>query len=226
MLKSPGHLHECADQGTANRRAMHWTTLGAYMVLEIVLCFIPGPAVMAVVGAAFGHHRAGFATALGILTGNAAYFVISALGIASVILASHTAFVVVKWCGAAYLAYLGIRALATDSDRDTLAAIPTAGELRRSWATGTITQLANPKALVFFIAILPQFIDPHANLILQIAVLGVAGLAIELGVLSTYVAAADRIRRRGIAPRSRILAERIGGVFLIGVAAAVLREPT
>src|SRR5450755_3210827 len=93
---------------------MQLTTLGTFVLLEIVLCFIPGPAVMAVVSSALtGRSQAGMATVFGILTGNLIYFLVSALGIASVLLASRGAFVVVKWCGAAYLAYLGIRAIFT-----------------------------------------------------------------------------------------------------------------
>ena len=61
---------------------MHWTTLGTFIALEVVLCFIPGPAVLAVVGASLGRTTTGFATACGILTGNLVYFVVSALGIA------------------------------------------------------------------------------------------------------------------------------------------------
>jgi len=204
---------------------MHWTTLGTFIGLEVVLCFIPGPAVMAVVGSALSRSRTGFATASGILTGNFIYFVISALGIASVILASHAVFVVVKWCGAGYLAYLGIRPLmasVSDTERSIIPADP--HRLTRGWASGTITQLANPKALVFFAAIVPQFIDPHANVALQIGILGIAGLVVEFVVLSIYIAAADRIRRRGIAPASRIWAERVGGAFMLGVAASVVRE--
>src|SRR5579864_7895732 len=178
---------------------MHLTTFGAFAALVVVLCFIPGPAVMAVLGAALSRERAGFATALGILTGNAIYFIVSALGIASVILASHTTFTIVRWCGAAYLAYLGIRALTVkQSAALTPAAVPAPGGFARGWAGGTIVQLANPKALVFFLAIVPQFIDPRANLTLQVTVLGVASLAIELAVLSLYIAAAEHIRRRGI----------------------------
>jgi len=204
---------------------MHWTTLGTFIGLEVVLCFIPGPAVMAVIGAALSRGRTGLATACGILTGNFIYFVISALGIASVILASHAVFVVVKWCGAGYLAYLGIRPLmasVSDTERSIIPADP--HRLTRGWASGTITQLANPKALVFFAAIVPQFIDPHANVALQIGILGIAGLVVEFVVLSIYIAAADRIRRRGIAPASRIWAERVGGAFMLGVAASVVRE--
>jgi homoserine/homoserine lactone efflux protein len=208
-----------------NTRFMHVSTLVAFIALELVLCFIPGPAVMAVVGAALGHVRAGFATTAGILTGNLIYFVISALGLASIILTSHTAFVILKWCGAAYLAYLGIRALlASAAQAPRALTVLDQHRLVRGWIGGTVTQLANPKALVFFMAILPQFIDPHARVMPQIVILGVAGLAVELAVLSIYVAAVEHIRTRGLTSRSQIWAERIGGVFLLGVAAAVVRE--
>jgi homoserine/homoserine lactone efflux protein len=204
---------------------VHWTTLGAYIALDTVLCFIPGPAVMAVVASALSRSRTGFATASGILTGNFIYFVVSALGIASVILASHAVFVIIKWCGAAFLAYLGIRALVASLSHAQDAMIPSdPHRLARGWASGTVTQLANPKALVFFVAILPQFVDPHANLVLQISILGVAGLLVELVVLSIYIALADRIRKGGIAPASRVWTERIGGALMLGVAAAVVRE--
>src|SRR5689334_1193079 len=99
---------------------MHASALAAFIALDTVLCFIPGPAVMAVVGSALGRKQAGFATAAGILTGNAIYFAASALGVMSIIVASQTAFVVLKWCGAAYLAYLGVRAIAAPSEQATI----------------------------------------------------------------------------------------------------------
>ncbi len=205
---------------------MHFTTLSAFIALEIVLCFIPGPAVLSVVGAALSQRKhAGFATALGILTGNALFFVVSALGVASLIIASRAAFMTIKWCGAAYLAYLGFRALlARASGATNSIPAPTGNAVRRGWINGTVVQLSNPKALIFFTAILPQFIDPRGPLLLQIVILGIAGLAVEFGVLSFYIACAERISRRGVDSASQVLAERIGGVFLIGVAAAVVRE--
>ncbi len=200
-------------------------TLGTFVLLELVLCFIPGPAVMAVVSAALtGRARAGFATACGILTGNLIYFVVSALGIASVLLASQNAFLVVRWCGAAYVAYLGVRLIASraptsiGSENDTIAVISPL----RGWVSGTVTQLANPKAIVFFAAILPQFINPHRDIFVQETVLGVASLAVEFLVLSTYVWSAEHIRRRGISPVAQLWARRAGGIFMLGVAAAVV----
>jgi len=203
---------------------MHPSALVAFIALDTVLCLIPGPAVMAVVGSALGRKQAGFATAAGILTGNGIYFAASALGIVSVIVASQTAFIVLKWCGAAYLAYLGIRAVASPH----AAELETTGAARpavaKNWLGGTLTQLANPKAFVFFGAIVPQFVEPHSPLLEQVVVLGIASLAIELVVLSAYILGIEAIRVRGIKPSARATAERIGGAFLIGVAAAVLVE--
>jgi homoserine/homoserine lactone efflux protein len=233
--------HACQGQRTRARRAvlqaqvgpqaasekapwMHWTTLGAFVALELALCLIPGPAVMAVVGAALSRERSGFATALGIVTGNIAYFLISALGVASVLFASHTAFVIVRWCGAAYLAYLGVRALTAKQVDAPMPAVPDASRVARGWVSGTVTQLANPKALVFFAAILPQFIDPREPFALQVAILGFASQVVEFGTLTAYIAAAKRIGRNGTNPKTNLWAERAGGVFLIGVAAAVARE--
>jgi threonine/homoserine/homoserine lactone efflux protein len=207
----------------ANTTRVKETTLIAFIALEVVLCFIPGPAVLSVVGATLlGRSRSGFATAAGILTGNTVYFIVSALGVASVIAASHSAFAIVKWCGAAYLAYLGVRALLS-KEADLASEIPQGSRARRGWLNGTVVQLSNPKALIFFTAILPQFIDPHGDVLLQILILGVAGFAVELGVLSVYVMAASRIAGNGMSARRHLWAQRVGGAFLLGVAAAVAR---
>ena len=178
---------------------------------------------MSVVGATLlGRARSGFATAAGILTGNTVYFIVSALGVASVIAASHSAFTVIKWCGAGYLGYLGVRAMLA-KEKDVSAEISPHTKITRGWANGTLVQLSNPKALIFFTAILPQFIDPRGNLLLQIAILGVAGLAVEAGVLSVYIVTANRLAAGGMGVRRHLWAQRVGGAFLVGVAAAVAR---
>lgn len=206
---------------------MHLSTFIAFVILDTALCFVPGVAVMTVVGAALTRRSAGLATACGILTGNALYFIVSAFGLVSLLLASQTAFTVLKWCGAAYLAYLGVHAIFSRGAQETAPSAPGLGLSARhtrfrAWATGTMTQLANPKALVFFAAIVPQFVDPSADVAVQVVILGIASTLIELAVLSTYVFTVDAIRARGIAPAQRVLAERVGGACLLGVAAAVI----
>lgn len=201
---------------------MHFSTLAAFVALELVLCLVPGPAVLAVVGAAFGHPRSGFATAFGILTGNLVYFAACAFGIASILFASHAAFVVCKWCGAGYLGYLGLRALTGEIvSPDVMPAKPK--PLGQAWLAGTLTQLANPKALIFFAAILPQFIDPRVRLGGQLALLCIASLGVETVVLWLYVALASKTSQKHRA-LPRVWAERFGGACLVGVAAAVLFE--
>ncbi|MBV8671250.1 MAG: LysE family transporter, partial [Candidatus Eremiobacteraeota bacterium] len=109
-------------------------------------------------------------------------------------------------------------------EKDVPAELSPQTRAARGWANGTVVQLSNPKALIFFTAILPQFIDPRGNVLVQIVILGFAGLAVELGVLSVYVLAANRLTGNGMAARRHVWVQRVGGAFLLGVAAAVARE--
>jgi threonine/homoserine/homoserine lactone efflux protein len=99
------------------------------------------------------------------------------------------------------------------------------GEGGRAFGSGFVTQVSNPKALVFFVAILPQFIDPHGAIWLQLLILTVASLVVELSVLTGYTLAADRLRRSPAAERASLWIERFGGAILIGIAARIVREP-
>jgi len=92
-------------------------------------------------------------------------------------------------------------------------------------ASGFVTQVSNPKAIVFFAAILPQFIDPRRPLLVQLGILTLASIAIELGVLTCYSLAADRLRRSAAAERASLWIERAGGLVLLGIAARIAREP-
>jgi len=205
---------------------VHWGTLAAFALLELTLCLIPGPAVLLTVSCALRRGaRAGFAAAGGILAGNTLYFVLSGLGIVALLLASYQVFTIVKWAGAGYLAFLGLRALLA---RERIAPDLTAareGQHARSFTSGFVTQVSNPKAIVFFVAILPQFIDPHGWLPLQLAILTLTSILIELAVLSGYTLAADRLRRSHFAERASLWIERAGGLVLIGIAARIAREP-
>lgn len=188
-----------------------------FCATEAVLCFIPGPAVLCVVSAALARgSRAGFQASLGILAANTAYFALSATGLGAVLLASRMAFVVIKWVGAAYLVYLGVRMLIARGAQAPVASdTPESRKPRREFWNGFVVQAANPKALVFFTALLPQFIDPDAAVASQIGILAVSSIVIELGVLSIYVAASHSARRWMSGGRLGGVLQRVGGGLLI-----------
>lgn len=185
-----------------------------FCMTETVLCLIPGPAVLYVVSVALGRGvRPGIVASLGILAGNTLYFALSATGVAAVILASSTLFGALKLAGAAYLVWLGVRMLFArrgETDASTVAAYTA----HKVFLRGFLVQTANPKALIFFIALLPQFIDPRGSVAWQIMVLGVSSVLIEFLVLGIYVVAAARARQLAGARLAGPL-ERIGGALLV-----------
>jgi homoserine/homoserine lactone efflux protein len=193
-----------------------------FCVTETVLCFTPGPAVLLVVSCSLtSGATAGFRSSLGILSANAMYFAISATSLGALLLASWELFTVVKWCGAAYLLWSGARLILSakiGSAHENERAEPARRRLG-SFSSGFLTQGANPKALVFFAAILPQFIDPNGPIGIQLAVLGTSSILIELIVLGIYTVACHH--SRGWFQQSRFASrlERAGGALLIGAGA-------
>ncbi|MCP5059857.1 MAG: LysE family translocator [bacterium] len=185
----------------------------AFCVTEAVLCFTPGPAVLLVVSVSLARGAGGgFGAGLGILASNTLYFVLSALGIGAVIVASHQLFHLIQWAGAAYLIYLGARAIF--SRHRSVAQHEETARLGRSFSRGFIVQSANPKSLVFFTALVPQFLDPERALGAQVAILGVSSVAIEILALGVYAVAAARAREIASGDWVHRL-ERIGGGFLV-----------
>lgn len=194
---------------------MNVETWLAFCLTEAVLCLTPGPAVLFVVSVALARGpQPGVAASIGILAGNAFYFVLSATGVAAAIVASNEVFTLLKWAGAVYLVWLGIRMLVTKPVAIEVEPQP----VHRAFARGFLVQAANPKALVFFVALLPQFIDAQGAVVHQVLILGVSSVVIELAVLVLYVAAA--VKARTIAT-DRLAAplEKIGGAFLVAAGA-------
>ena len=194
-----------------------------FCATETVLCFTPGPAVLLVISLSLARGaRAGFAGSLGILAANAGYFVLSATSLGAVLLASWNLFVVIKWLGAAYLVWLGVHMILFPSHSASTQDPSLGSRLRRGPATfwhGFITQAANPKALVFFTALLPQFITPPHGVAVQVAILGISSVLIEFVVLGLYVAACYRARGWAQNPRVAMPLQRAGGVLLVGAGA-------
>jgi threonine/homoserine/homoserine lactone efflux protein len=197
---------------------MTWTTWFMFFIVETALCFTPGPAVLLVLSQALtrGSTQAIWSIA-GIIAANTVYFVLSATGIGAILLASYDLFFAIKWLGAAYLVWLGITAFFGKSQLLSVRR----GERsrvsgRRLLLNGFILQMANPKALVFFTALLPQFIDPKAAVVPQVAILALTSVVVEFFVQLFYAVLAGRVTHLATQPRFAAITNRIAGTLLVG----------
>jgi homoserine/homoserine lactone efflux protein len=197
---------------------MNWQLVALFALTELVLCLTPGPAVLTIVSQALRHGtRRTLWSILGIVAGNTLYFVLSATSLGALLLASYELFFAIKWIGAAYLLWLGIR---TFFDRTSTLAIGAAPAARGSATTlfthAFVVQVANPKALLFFTALLPQFVDPAYPIVPQMALLALLSVIIEFGVQLAYAVLAAQATRLALRPRFARVTNRIAGTFLIG----------
>jgi threonine/homoserine/homoserine lactone efflux protein len=171
--------------------------LAAFALAALTIALIPGPGVLYVLARSLGGGRAaGLRSSSGTGVGGLVHVVAAAAGLSAIIAASATAFSVVKVLGAAYLIWLGIRALRSRDRAPTLAAAahPTASNAFRQ---GVLTEVLNPKTALFFLTFLPQFCQPdHGPLALQVVVLGVVSVALNTLVDVVVAIGAGRISER------------------------------
>ncbi|MBI1877643.1 MAG: LysE family translocator [Chloroflexi bacterium] len=204
---------------------MTFNTWAVFVITEIVLSLTPGPAVLFVVSQGLRHGGARSIWAnIGILSGNAFYFLLSATGLGALLLASHSLFLLVKWLGAAYLVYLGITTFLNKGAAGGL--IPESANLStvsgpRLWLRGFALQAANPKALIFFTALLPQFINPTEPVVWQVLILGISSVVAEFFVLAGYGILAGRASQLARLPHFVRLTDRVAGVLLVGAGAGL-----
>ena len=139
---------------------------------------------------------------------NAVFFTLAALGLGAAIIASHTLFTLIKWIGAAYLVYLGVQMIiplikrylnrknadgqVIDLEEASQQVKNIKQDFRRSFWKGFVLQGSNPKNIVFFVAILPQFINPEAHVASQLFILGVVSVLLELPILAFYGLASSK----------------------------------
>ncbi|MEP6608855.1 MAG: LysE family translocator [Burkholderiaceae bacterium] len=204
--------------------SVNWDTYWLYVLTEAALSLSPGPAVMLIVayGLAHGARRSLWA-ALGVLTANALYFAISATALGAVLIASRSFFTTVKWLGAFYLVYLGASALLGRAS--PIAPSRAAGRPTQShsiFLSGFALQLANPKTLIFFVAILPQFVDPQLPIGAQMVWLAIGSIVPEVLILGSYGYLASRAAHLVDDPRYVRIIDRVAGTLVIGAAALVL----
>ena len=201
------------------------SSLGLFVVAALVLLLTPGPAVLYIVTRSIDDgRRAGLVSMLGVHVGTLVHVAAAAVGLSAVLVASATAFTIVKWLGAAYLVYLGARRILDQTPPTTVERVRSR-QLRRAFVDGVVVNTLNPKTALFFLAFLPQFVDlgrgrPEA----QILALGLTFVLLGMITDGAYALSAGTAARwlRG---RPRFLASErwiSGGVYIgLGVVAAV-----
>ena len=201
-------------------------TVTVFSAAALLFAVVPGPAVIYIVTRSIDQGRsAGLVSALGIATGTLVHVPLATVGLSALLVSSAVAFTMVKYLGAAYLVYLGIRKL-LDRQADDLGAAPASRTLRRIYGQGALVGVLNPKTALFFLAFLPQFVDPaRGSTALQLAALGVLLVCISLLSDSCYAlltgTAGSWLRRRGphLIRRQRLVS---GSIYIaLGVSAAV-----
>ena len=193
-----------------------WTL---YVFTVLALMSTPGPSqlLMLTNSGVHGFQRA-LSTAAGDLSANALQMLAAGLGLAAIIAASATALTVIKWAGVTYLIWLGIRMIRRAKPDDANARTERKrASLRTLWLQGFLTSAANPKAVVFFAALFPQFITSDADFWPQFLILSATYIAMDGLFLSAYGLGSSWIVKR-FKGSARVWIERIGGGFMIGAA--------
>lgn len=199
---------------------MPWETWILYVAAVLAMMSTPGPSQLLMLSNSLAHgFRPSLATAAGDLTANMLQMLAAGLGLAALLAASQGALTVIKWAGVAYLLWMGVQMWRRAGQRRTAQA-ETGPQLRRLWLQGFVTSAANPKAVVFFAALFPQFIDPALPFAPQFVILSATYLALDGMFLLAYGAGAGWVAAR-IKGEAKLWIDRAGASFLV-VAAVLL----
>jgi threonine/homoserine/homoserine lactone efflux protein len=195
---------------------MAWETWAAFAAATTILLVIPGPTILLVVSYALGQGwRSALPMAIGVALGDFTAMTVSLLGLGALLATSATVFTILKWVGAAYLVWLGIKlwraggTLQASPRNDRATALKMVGH---AW----IVTALNPKGITFFVAFLPQFINPTAPFLTQMIIFEATFLVLAFANVLIYALVASRARA-AIRNQSLIrTVNRVGGSLLIG----------
>ncbi len=200
--------------------------LALYMVASLALILTPGQDMIYVIGRSLAQGRvAGLCSAVGVIIGILVHTALAAIGVGAILHASETLFTALKIVGAAYLVYLGVRMLFTRE----VAIDSSSGGARTSpgWLVlqGVLSNVTNPKIILFFFAFLPQFVDPASahptrDLIALGVLYAILGLPVKCAVALIAARLSDRMRRR---PAALVWINRACGALLVALGARLAR---
>jgi threonine/homoserine/homoserine lactone efflux protein len=193
------------------------TWLG-FLLASAAILILPGPTVLLVLSIALSQgRRVALATGAGAVLGGCVTFSAALGGLGAVVLGSAALFTVLKWVGVAYLVWLGLR-LILSAPKARLA-LPAAGgvDLRRGFGQGVAVTALNPKSIAFFIAFVPQFLDPMRPYLTQATVMVPSYVTLAMINVLGYTFLADTLRMRLLRPSVLPWIARAGGISLIGM---------
>ena len=193
------------------------TWLG-FLLASTAILILPGPTVLLVLSIALSQgRRVALATGAGAVLGGFVTFSATLGGLGAVVLGSAALFTVLKWVGVAYLVWLGLR-LILSAPKASLALPAAAGvDLRRGFAHGVAVTALNPKSIAFFIAFVPQFLDPMRSYLTQASVMVPSYVTLAVINVLGYTLLADTLRMRLLRPSVLPWIARMGGISLIGM---------
>jgi threonine/homoserine/homoserine lactone efflux protein len=198
----------------------------AFAATAAILVVIPGPTVLLVISYGLGQGwRAALPTAIGVALGDFTAMTLSMLGVGALLAASAQVFTALKWIGAAYLIWLGIKLWRAGGSLDAKPRSDRASNLKMLGHAWLVTAL-NPKSITFFVAFLPQFLDPHADFFRQLVVLEATFLVLCFSNAIGYAIIATRARGMVRNPRAIGIFNKVGGSLLIGAGIAAVSVRT
>ena len=196
-----------------------WLT---FVAASAVLLVIPGPTILLVVSYALGQgRRVALPIATGVALGDFTAMTLSMLGVGALLAASATLFMVLKWIGAGYLIWLGIKLWRAGGNANFTEARSSGspiGMLLHAWLVTTL----NPKSITFFVAFLPQFLDPTRDFLTQMVIFETTFLVLAATNAFGYALIAGRLRGAIGTPRIIATINRVGGTLLIGAGVMTL----
>lgn len=207
---------------------MTWATYGSFLVFTVALVLVPGPDVAVTTrNTLAGGRTRGAWTAVGITSSNAVQGLAAAAGLGALVVRSQPLFEVIRWAGVAYLAYLGVQALrsavAGRYPADELTAGTGTAQRLAGWRQGFLSNITNPKVLVFYLAVLPQFLTPDSG-VPTLVLLALTHAV--LGLLYLLLLVAGMHRARAVLGRRRVrrALDAVTGTVLLGFGARLATE--
>lgn len=197
-------------------------TILLFVIADLMICLTPGPATMVTVSHALprgpaGGMRGALGPIVGVNIGNFIWYALTAFGLIALIQQYPIAYTALRWIGVFYLAWMGIQML-RGADSRLAGQSANAASFKKGFLNGLAVHMSNPKALMFYVAFIPPFIDPAGNLFLQFAILAGLTVLTETTGLTFYAALASKIRNLGEADQAQPVFRKVAATVLVGAA--------